>query len=155
VGMAKAFDEMRQLGWIDPEAPTPRMVAVQARGCAPVVEAFEQGRERTSPPVDPHTVAAGLCVPRPLGDRWMLRVLRDSHGMAVAVEDEDLVEGSFELARTEGVFGAPEAGALVAALRRLRSSGDIEESDEVVLFVTGTGLKYPEVLSRPAGEHEV
>ena len=147
VGMWKAFDEMRELGWLPREHPLPRMVAVQAAGCAPIVEAFQAGREEATPPADPHTCAAGLRVPAPIGDRWMLRVLRDSEGTAVAIPDEELLAATRRVAREEGIFFAPEAGALVAALERLRESGFVGEQDRVLLFNTGTGLKYPEVFA--------
>ena len=142
VGMAKAFDELRELGWID--APSPRFVAVQAEGCAPIVEAFQAGADDATPPSTPHTVAAGLRVPSPIGDRWMLRTLRASAGTAVSVSDTELIDGTRRLARQEGVFTAPEAGALVAALSRLLDEGWIQRDERVVLFLTGTGLKYPE-----------
>ncbi|MCP3920657.1 MAG: threonine synthase [bacterium] len=142
VGMWKAFEEMRELGWID--GPFPRMVVVQATGCAPVVEAFEQGHEAARVPENPHTVASGLRVPTPIGDRWMLRVLRESNGTAVAVDDDALVAGTREIARHEGIFAAPEGGALVAALRELRARDWVRPEEHVVLFNTGTGLKYLE-----------
>jgi threonine synthase len=147
VGMAKAFDELRALGWIDADAPNPRMVAVQAAGCAPIVDAFHSGAERGVTPKHPHTVASGLRVPRAIGDRWMLRVLRESGGTAVAIRDERLLESTRALARGEGLFAAPEAGALVAALEELRDTGFVQPGDEVVLFATGTGLKYLECFS--------
>jgi len=142
VGMAKAFDELRALGWIDPHAPAPRMVAVQATGCAPVVTAFHAGAEACEAPAEAHTIAAGLRVPKAIGDRWMLRVLRASSGTAVAVDDAALLAGARRLARAEGVFAAPEAGALVAALDELSASGFLAGSERVVLFDTGTGIKY-------------
>ena len=156
VGMAKAFDEMRELGWLEregtgPEGTAPRFVAVQAEGCAPVVTAFHAGEIRASPPAQPHTIASGLRVPGPIGDRWMLRVLRASKGTAVMVSDEELVGGALELGHAEGVFPAPEAGALVAALKKLRASGWTREPETVVLFNTGTGLKYPEAFGKICG----
>jgi len=144
VGMAKAFDEMRELGWLKSSSPSPRFVAVQADGCAPIVTAFTAGRDRAEAPSHPQTIAAGLRVPRPIGDRWMLRVLRASRGTAVAVSDAELLAGALELARSEGMFACPEAGALVAAARRLVAAGWIGPDETVVLFNTGTGLKYPE-----------
>jgi len=144
LGIWKAFAELRELGWIAPDAALPRMVAVQARGCAPVVDAFGSGAAAATPPAEPRTVASGLRVPTPLGDRWMLRVLRESSGTAVAVDDDELVAGARLAAKLEGVFFAPEAGALVAALRRLRADGWLESGERVVLFNTGTGLKYPQ-----------
>jgi threonine synthase len=144
VGMWKAFEEMRALGWLAPDARLPRMVVVQARGCAPIVEAFARGAERATPPAQPATCAAGLRVPNPIGDRWMLEVLRDSGGCAVAVDDAELVAATREWAATEGLFAAPEGGALVAALRRLIADGTVAADERVVLFNTGTGLKYLE-----------
>ena len=119
VGMAKAFDEMRELGWIERDAPLPRMVSVQAAGCAPIVNAFHAGADEVTPVARPHTCASGLRVPRAVGDRWMLRVLRASGGSAIAVSDERLLAGTQRLARSEGFFAAPEAGAGVAALEDL------------------------------------
>ena len=144
VGMWKAFQELRELGWIREDIKLPRMVAVQAAGCAPVVEAFEAGAERSEAPGEPSTVASGLRVPAPIGDRWILRVLRESAGTALAVSDEELLAGTRSCAASEGIFIAPEAGALVAAVQKLRRSGWIAEGECVVLFNTGTGLKYPE-----------
>jgi threonine synthase len=144
VGMAKAFDELRALGWIPEEAPRPRLVAVQAAGCPPVADAFHEGLERARAPAAPRTVASGLLVPTPIGDRWMLRVLRRSEGTAVTVTDQEIRAGALELARAEGVFAAPEAGALVAALPKLLASGWLARGGEVVLFITGSGLKYAE-----------
>jgi len=147
VGMWKAFAELRELGLIDADAPLPRMVAVQAEGCAPVVEAFRAGADHAEPPRDPHTVASGLRVPTPIGDRWMLRVLAESRGAAFAIPDADLLAGCARAARLEGVFCAPEGGALVAALERGLADGSIEREGDVVLFNTGTGLKYLECWS--------
>lgn len=144
VGMWKAFGEMQELGWLDRAARLPRMIAVQALGCAPIVDAFQRGAEHAEPPAAPQTVASGLRVPTPIGDRWMLRVLRASGGGAAAVTDEELVAGSRRLARTEGIFAAPEAGALVVALERLARAGEVRTGETVVLFNTGAGLKYPE-----------
>ena len=144
VGMWKAFAEMRALGWIDESRPLPRMVSVQAAGCAPVVEAFDAGLDEAKPPERPHTVASGLRVPGPIGDRWMLRVLRESRGHALAVTDTELVEATRRVGRLEGLFMAPEAGALVPALERLVQAGAVGPEERVVLFNTGTGLKYAE-----------
>ncbi len=145
VGMAKAFQEMRALGWLNEDAPRPRLIAVQASGCAPVVEAYHAGSKRTKAPARPSTVASGLRVPQLVGDRWVLRSIRDSKGTAIAVSDEELLQGSLDLAKSEGIFPSPEAGALVAALRKLRASGEVAQKDSTVLFNTGTALKYPEL----------
>ncbi len=144
VGMWKAFHEMKAMGWLAQDAPLPRMVVVQAAGCAPVVEAFLAGRDEATPPKNPQTCASGLRVPSAIGDRWMLRVLKQSGGTAVSVEDAELIEGARRIAREEGLFVAPEAGALVAALAKLKEAGEISSADRVVLFNTGTGIKYPE-----------
>ena len=118
------------------------MIAVQAADCAPVVTAFHAGAERITPPDSPGTIAAGLRVPTPVGDRWMLRVLRESEGTAIAITDDELIGGCRALARSEGIFTAPEAGALVAASRKLVADGSIDAADRTVLLLTGTGLKY-------------
>ncbi|MAE78100.1 MAG: threonine synthase [Planctomycetes bacterium] len=144
VGMWKAFHEMRELGWLDPEAPLPRMYAVQADGCAPVVEAFHGGLERITPPANPQTIAAGLRVPAPFADRWILRVLHESNGGAVAISDNALIAGCRQLATADGVFAAPEAGTLVAALAELVDGGSVTRDETVILFNTGSGLKYLE-----------
>ena len=143
VGMMKAFDEMRELGWVR-ESAMPRMYSVQAAGCAPIVDAFEAGADAIEPPAAPYTVASGLRVPTPVGDRWMLRDIRRSGGGAVAIDDEALLEGTRELSATEGIFVAPEAGALAAALVILIERGEIGPADRVVLFNTGAGVKYLE-----------
>ncbi len=147
VGMWKAFHELRELGWLDAQQALPRMVVVQASGCAPIVDAFHSGATHATPPSSPHTVASGLRVPKAIGDRWMLRVLRESNGTAIAIDDADLVAGSRQVAASEGVFFAPEAGALVAACAKLRANGFLQPSDRVTLFNTGTGLKYGEVFA--------
>ena len=144
VGIWKAFEEMRELGWLGEDVPLPRMIAVQAAGCAPIVDAFHAGREEATPPPRPQTAASGLRVPSPIGDRWILSVLRASGGTAIAVEDEALLEGTRRLARAEGLFVAPEAGALVAALDALLADGRVQPTERVVFLCTGTGLKYPE-----------
>lgn len=153
VGMWKAFAEMREMGWLD-GAP-PRLVSVQARGCAPVVRAFEQEADRVTPWPDASTAAMGLRVPSPFADVLMLRAIRETGGTAVAVSEEDLMDGMLELAGTEGCFACPEGGATLAALRRLRASGEVKGDDRVILFNTGSGLKYPEAwrgaLARRAG----
>ncbi|MEE8142097.1 MAG: threonine synthase [Planctomycetota bacterium] len=148
IGIWKAFAELQELGWIQNQASLPRLVAVQAAGCAPIVEAFASGRDQATPPPHPRTLACGVRVPSPLGDRWMLRVLKESHGLAVAVEDSRLLAGSRRLARTEGLFSAPEAGALVAALEQLIASGELHPQQRIVLLVTGAGIKYLECFQR-------
>ncbi|MCS7283252.1 MAG: threonine synthase [Anaerolineae bacterium] len=140
VGMWKAFEEMVQLGWIEDRRP--RMVTVQSTGCAPIVRAFHAGEEFATPWENAQTIAAGLRVPAAVGDFLILRALRESGGTAVAVSDEALLEGQRLLGRTEGIFACPEGGATVAALKALLESGWIDPSERVVLFNTGSGLKY-------------
>lgn len=140
VGMWKAFDEMEKLGWIG--AKRPRMVSVQAAGCAPIVRAFEQGKERAEFWPNAATLAAGLRVPGAFADRLMLRVLRESHGTAIAVSDEDIRSAQKEMASGEGIFAAPEGAATWAALKRLAKEGWVKPDERVVLFNTGSGLKY-------------
>ena len=140
IGMWKAFAELQALGWIEGSAP--RMFLVQASGCAPMVQAFAQGAERAEPWADPRTVASGLRVPSPLGDRLMLQVLRDSGGGAVAVPDERLVRDAEQATRLEGVDFCPEGGAALAAARELAAQGILGADEEVVVFNTGAGWLY-------------
>jgi threonine synthase len=150
VGMARAFEEMRALGWLD--APPPRLVCVQAAGCAPIVRAFREGASRAEPWERAETHALGLRVPSAIGDFLILRAIRETGGTAVAVEEEEIRSARAELSRATGVYACPEGAATWAALLRLRASGDVSPDDRVVLFQTGTGLKYPEipVPERPA-----
>ncbi len=143
IGMWKAFDEMERLGWIGSakEAPRPRMWSVQSAGCAPVVRAFQQGLENAPEWENPHTEAWGLRVPRAIGDRLMLRALRDSGGGAIAVEEAAIEPAAAELRTHEGIDAGPEAGAALVALRTMLERGDIREGETVVLFNTG-GNKY-------------
>ncbi len=145
VGMWKAFDEMSTLGWIDPRK-RPKMVTVQASGCAPIVRAFHDGAEKAAPWEDAHTVADGLRVPRAIGDFLVLRAVRESGGAAVAVDDRDMVTGMRDLGRLEGISAAPESGAALHALRLLIASGRVQPHETVVLFNTGGALKYLDVL---------
>jgi threonine synthase len=145
IGMWKAFAEMKSLGWIS--GPRPRMVSVQADGCAPIVRAFEHGEERAAPWEDPRTEASGLRVPSAIGDFLILKTIRESGGTAVAVSDAEMRAEIRALARTEGCVTSPEGGATLAAARRLAASGWIKPTDRVVLFLTGTGLKYLESLA--------
>jgi threonine synthase len=142
IGMWKAFDEMEKLGWIGSRRP--KMIAVQAEGCQPVVRAFQENEPRSRFWEDAHTVAAGLRVPKPLGDFLVLEALRASGGAAVAVSDEEMLDAGMELASDEGVYAAPEGAACVAALRKLLASGFLNGSDRIVLYNTGSGLKYSE-----------
>jgi threonine synthase len=141
IGMWKAFDEMTALGWI-PADRRPRFVSVQMAGCAPVVKAFDAGDERTEPWPNPNTHAYGLRVPSPLGGFLCLRALRDTRGTAIAIDDQEADRATAELAARSGLDVCPEGGAAWAALARLRTSGFIRPTDTVVVFNTGTGLKY-------------
>jgi threonine synthase len=140
IGMWKAFDEMRALGWIGPKLP--RMVTVQSEGCAPMVRAFHRGDEFAQPWQGAETIADGLRVPGAVGDFLILRALRESGGTAVAVPDQEMVEAANLIGRTEGIFACPEGAATLIAFRRLRSEGWIADDETVVLFNTGSGLKY-------------
>jgi len=159
IGMRKAFEEMEQLGWfsgIKDAAKRPRMIAVQAEGCAPIVKAWDEGKPTVEMWKDASTIAAGLRVPRPYGDYLVLDILNRSHGTAVAVSDDEIKHAFHHWARTEGIFAAPEGAASLAAYRKLRSSRFLSENDKVVLFNTGTGLKYLDVLNQkktPAARH--
>jgi threonine synthase len=142
VGMWKAFAEMEAMGFVG--AKRPRMYAVQAEGCAPIVKAFQEGREDAPFWENATTHAHGLRVPKALGDFLILRALRESHGAGVAVSEQEVVDGVKEAAAAEGLFMCPEGGACVAAARRLKASGHLSPDDTVVLFDTGTGYKYVE-----------
>ncbi|KPJ60762.1 MAG: threonine synthase [Latescibacteria bacterium DG_63] len=140
VGMWKAFDEMEKLGWIGEKRP--RMVTVQSQGCAPIVKAFQDGLEFAEPWQEPRTIADGLRVPSAVGDFLILRALRESHGTAIAVSDEEMTEAVRLMGRTQGIFACPEGAATLAAFKSLRERGWIREGETVVLFNTGSGLKY-------------
>ena len=143
IGMWKAFDEMEQMGWIGPERP--RMISVQAAGCAPIVRAYSAGDEHAEPWIDPETIAAGLRVPAAVGDFLMLKAIRDSGGCALSVTDEELMASASKMAVAVGSFPAPEGAATLAALEKLIAQNLVSERDRVVLFNTGTGLKYIEL----------
>ena len=144
IGLWKAFSELRTLGWLDSGQPVPRLVAVQAAGCAPVVRAWEAGETATVFWEGAQTVAAGLRVPGPLAGALMLRVLRETQGTALAVSDDEIRAALGELARA-GLWVSPEGAALLPAARRLREQGWIREGERVVLLNTGSGLVYPDV----------
>jgi threonine synthase len=144
VGMWKAFEELEVLGLV-PRGRRPRLVSVQADRCAPIVEAFEAGARKAAAWDSPRTYASGLRVPSPYGDALILQALYESGGTAVAVPDEEMARAQLELARGEGIFAAPEGGATLVAARRLAASGWIRPDDRVVLFNTGSGLKYPDI----------
>jgi threonine synthase len=141
IGMWKAFDELEQLGWIGPERP--KMFAVQASGCAPIVRAFEAGEVHAERWEDAHTVAAGIRVPKAVGDFLILRAVRQSGGKAVAVGDPAILRAADDCARKDGLLLCPEGGATLAAYRQALADGLVDEEDEVVLFNCATGLKYP------------
>ncbi len=141
IGMWKAFAELEELGWIGPERP--RMFAVQASGCAPIVKAFDDGVEHAERWEDAHTVAAGIRVPRAVGDFLILRAVRESGGRALAVDDADILAAVDDCARKDGLLLCPEGGATLAAYRRALAEGLIGAHDETVLFNCATGLKYP------------
>lgn len=143
IGMWKAFDELERLGWIGPGRP--RMVSVQAEGCAPIVQALADGARTGAPIAHPHTVAAGLRVPKAIGDFIILDILRRSRGTAVSVSDADLMAAAQQLAAAEGIFPAPEGAACVPALQTLLERGALKPDERVVAFNTGGGLKYVDV----------
>ena len=140
IGMWKAFDEMERLGWIGSERP--KMFTVQAAGCAPMVRAWERGEEHAETWQGAETYASGLRVPGAVGDFLILRALRESGGGAVAVPDHEMAEWVARLGADTGIFAAPEGGATAAAVPMLKEKGLISDDDEVVLFNTGSGLKY-------------
>jgi threonine synthase len=140
IGMWKAFDEMEKLGWIGSQRP--RMVSVQAEGCAPIIRAFHENKEFAQPWQDAKTIADGLRVPAAVGDFIMLRVLRESNGTAVAVPDNEMMAAANLIGKSEGLFVCPEAAAPLAAFQHLRNDGWIAENEKVVLFSTGSGHKY-------------
>jgi threonine synthase len=140
VGMWKAFDEMEQLGWID--ARRPRMISVQAAGCAPIVKAWADGAASAEPWTDARTYASGLRVPRAVGDFLILGAIRESGGCAMAVEDEAMAEAVLYVGADTGIFAAPEGGAVAAAVPLLLERGLLSPDEETVLFITGSGLKY-------------
>jgi threonine synthase len=145
IGMWKAFDEMEKLGWIGGHRP--KMIAVQAEGCAPVTRAFAEGEARSRFFENAHTVASGLRVPKPLGDFLVLDAVRTSGGTAISVSDEEMLDAGIRLASEEGIYAAPEGAACVSALEKLMASGFLKPTDRIVIYNTGSGLKYPEAYS--------
>jgi threonine synthase len=141
IGMWKAFDELERLGWISSKRP--RMYAVQASGCAPIVRAFEAGEEHAERWEDAHTIAAGIRVPRAVGDFLILRAVRQSGGKALAVGDPAIEDAVRDCAKREGLLLCPEGGATLAAYNEAIRSGELDEGERVVLFNCATGLKYP------------
>ena len=156
VGIPKGYEELRAMGWLS--GSLPRFFAIQADGCAPVVKAFDSGAETTSAWENPTTHAAGLRVPSPFAGRQMLRILRETQGGAVAVSETEIQDAQRLVARAEGIWTAPESAALVAALARLKDGGVVARDAEVMLILTGAGLKYaPPSLAPPtdlAGSEE-
>jgi threonine synthase len=148
VGIWKAYEELAAMGWV--KAGQPRFVAVQAEGCAPLVRAWEDKAETTSPIENPVTDAPGLRVPGPFAGRQMLRILRDTGGFPQAVSEAEIVDAQRRLARIEGIWTAPEAAATLAALLHMKDEGQVESTTRVVLVLTGAGIKYPAPpLARP------
>ena len=145
VGMWKAFEEMEALGWIGPERP--KMIVVQAEGCAPIVRAFQKGERYAEPWKNATTIAAGIRVPAAIGDYLILDAVRESGGTAVTVTDADMLERMREIASTEGIWPAPEGAATLAGYVKLRDSGFLSPESETVLMNTGTGFKYMELVS--------
>jgi len=143
VGMWKAFEELEQMGFL-PAGRRPRMYAVQAEGCAPIVKAFAEGKDEAPMWENARTHAHGLRVPKAIGDFLMLRAMRESHGAGIAVSEAEIVQGVKDAASREGLFVAPEGGAVIAALRKLKASGHLSADDVVVAFNTGSGFKYVE-----------
>jgi threonine synthase len=143
IGMWKAFDELERLGWISSNRP--KMIAVQAAGCQPIVRAFEQSASHCEFWQNASTVAAGLRVPKPLGDVLILNILRESAGTAIAVSDGEILNAGRDLASLEGIFAAPEGAACVCAARTLLATGFLKSADRIVLYNTGSGLKYLDV----------
>jgi threonine synthase len=143
--MWKAFEELERIGWMKPTT-RPRMVAVQAEGCAPIVRAYEEGHEHAQPWEGAHTAADGLRVPRAIGDFLILRAVRESGGTAVAVPDRDMIDGMLAIGHSEGISAAPEGGAALAAIKRLVAERMIRRDHSVVLFNTGGALKYLDLL---------
>ena len=140
IGMWKAFDEMETMGWIGSHRP--KMISVQAKGCSPIVDAFDQGLDCAQPFQNPKTSALGLRVPSAVGDFLILNSIRQSEGVALSVTDNELMTGTKQIGSSEGIFSAPEGGATVAALPKLLDRGIIKPNDQIVLFITGSGLKY-------------
>jgi threonine synthase len=145
IGMWKAFAEMEQMGWIGSRRP--RMVTVQASGCAPIVRAFDEGKRFADEFPNAETVASGLRVPKAIGDFLILDAIRASNGTALAVSDDELIAATRELGALEGIFCAPEGAACLPALRKLQATGEVKSDERVVLFNTGAGVKYLEAFS--------
>jgi len=150
IGMWKAFQELEELGWVRP-GKRPRMISVQAAGCAPVTRAFEQHEKSSEMWQDAATFASGLRVPKPYGDYILLEILKESNGIALAFSDEQILASLKDWAKNEGVFLSPEGAAATAAYDHLLKTGELTPDDKVVLFNTGSGLKYTDVTAEAAG----
>jgi len=146
IGMWKAFEEMQQLGWIGSERP--QMISAQAAGCAPIVKAWDEGKSTAEPWPNAETLAAGLRVPKAYGDYLILDILKKSGGLALAVSDDEIMDALHHWAKIEGIFAAPEGAAALAAYRKLRKREFFSADDTVVLFNTGSGLKYLDVIEK-------
>ena len=144
LGMWKAFEEMEALGWIGPERP--KMIVVQSAGCAPVIKAWDEGKKSVEMWTNAATLASGLRVPKPYGDYLILDILKKSKGTAVSATDEEILEATRHWSKVEGIFAAPEGAACLVAYRKLRANGFFKPEDAVILFNTGSGLKYLDVL---------
>ncbi len=145
IGMWKVFDELEEMGWIGSERP--RMISVQAEGCSPIVKAYNEGKEESEFFQNANTVAAGLRVPKALGDFLILRAVRDSDGEAIAVSDEQLMADVRLISKLEGIFACPEGAATISALRKMVEDGHVDRDERVVLFNTGSGLKYTDLFT--------
>jgi threonine synthase len=146
IGMWKAFEELQSLGWV--KGKKPRLVCVQSEGCAPLVKAFKEGKEFAQEWKNPETFASGIKVPKAIGDFLILKALRESHGTALAVPDQEILKSLKEISETEGILPCPEGAATLVALKRLKEKNKIESDEKIVIFNTGTGLKYIESLKK-------
>jgi threonine synthase len=151
IGMWKAFDELEKLGWLHSGSKRPKMIAVQAAGCAPIPKAFEEGKSVSEAWKDASTFASGLRVPKAYGDYLILDFVRRSGGTAIAISDAEMLDSMLEWAHDEGIFLCPEGAGATAAYDKLLASGFLKPSDEVVIFNTGTGLKYIDVVAQAMG----
>lgn len=146
IGIHRAFRQLRELGWVRRDPP--RLIVVQAAGCAPIVRAFEEGRDESEPWPDARTIATGLKVPKPLGDALTLQAVRETGGTAAAVDDPQILDGIKTMASDASILASPEGAATLAGASVLRERGDLGPDDRIVLINTGSGAKYPEVLSQ-------
>ncbi|WP_173917894.1 threonine synthase [Halobacillus sp. Marseille-Q1614] len=146
IGIYKALNELQQLGWVSPEQKLPRLVAVQSKGCAPIVEAWKEGKHESSFWENSETIAFGINVPKAIGDFLVLDALYETDGCAIAVDDKDLLEEQKQIAQLEGSFVCPEGAASFLAARQLRKENWIKENEQVVVLNTGAGIKYPDTV---------